>query len=125
MLDGDVELSSTVSALHEATRDAGEGSELATTPGTRNVNQPIDSSRCHLHPPGTCLVWADDARRALINGVAEIDDLATKLVHRPVPPGFPDRCGVVLRYAPYPMNGVRHYVLRTHPPHVLAWTANR
>jgi hypothetical protein len=46
-----------------------------------------------LHPSGTCRVWADNARRALFNGVTEIDYFATRLMHRPVPLGFPDRFG--------------------------------
>jgi hypothetical protein len=63
-----------------------------------------------LHPSGTCRVWADNARRALFNGVTEIDYFATRLMHRPVPLGFPDRFGVVLRSAAHSTNGVRHYV---------------
>lgn len=52
-----------------------------------------------LHPSGTCRVWADVARRALFNGITEIDELAIKPVHRLIPLSFPDRCGVVLRSA--------------------------
>lgn len=53
-LDSHVELTPAVSTFHGACCEAGEGPELAPASGTRNVDEPINASRCHVNPFGTC-----------------------------------------------------------------------
>lgn len=61
-------------------------------------------------------MWADVARRALFNGITEIDELAIKPVHRLIPLSFPDRCGVVLRSASTLRTGCDINILPTDSP---------